>query len=162
MNTADLCDAFGDELLYVNTVELRDFGGKRKFEGCIATVKCFDDNSKVKEAVNEPGNGKVLVVDGSGSLKRSLLGDNLAASAIKNGWSGIVINGCIRDSEVIGTMNLGVKAMGAIPRKTEKKGLGTRDEAVEFCEVTFQPGHYLYADSDGIVIAKQKLTMPKL
>ncbi len=102
------------------------------------------------------------MVDGGGSLKRSLLGDNLASAAIKNGWNGILINGCIRDSEVISTMDIGVKALATIPRKTEKKNLGSRDIAVEFFEVKFEPGSYLYADGDGVVIAKTKLTMPKL
>ena len=105
---------------------------------------------------------QVLVVDGNGSMNRALLGDNLAQAAINNSWSGILINGCIRDSEEIAKMDIGVKALATIPRKTVKKNQGSRDVAVEFGDVTFQPGHYLYADMDGVVVSKTKLVYPRL
>eukprot|EP00112_Aurelia_sp_Birch-Aquarium-sp1_P006731 Seg1737.7 transcript_id=Seg1737.7/GoldUCD/mRNA.D3Y31 product="putative 4-hydroxy-4-methyl-2-oxoglutarate aldolase" protein_id=Seg1737.7/GoldUCD/D3Y31 len=162
MNTADLCDAYGDELQYLHPSTFRDFGGRKKFEGEISTVKCHDDNSKVKEALNEPGNGRVLVVDGAGSMSRALLGDNLAAAAIKNSWSGVVINGCLRDSEIISTMDIGVKALATNPRKTIKRNQGFRDVVVEFGEVSFSPGQYLCGDADGVVVAKTKLVYPRL
>ena len=101
-------------------------------------------------------------MDGGGSLNRALLGDNLAQAAISNGWSGILINGCIRDSDEISKMDIGVKALATIPRKTVKRNLGSRDVLVEFCQASFHPGDYLYADSDGVVLSKKKLAVPKL
>jgi len=162
MNTADLCDAYGDELQYLHPITFRDFGKKRRFEGVISTIQCNDDNSKVKEALNEPGNQKVLVVDGGGSMSRALLGDNLAQAAINNSWNGILINGCIRDSEDIAKMDIGVKALATIPRKTVKKNQGSRDVVVEFGGVIFRPGEYLYADVDGVVVSRTKLVFPRM
>ncbi len=156
--TADLCDAHADHL-QVAEDDFADFGGSASFCGPIETVKAFEDNSRVREAVNEPGAGRVLVVDGGASMRRAMLGDNLAAAAVKNGWTGIVINGCIRDSAEIGGMPLGVKALGTCPMKTEKRNLGERGVPVRFAGITFSPGHYLYADDDGIVVSPKELSL---
>jgi len=157
--TADLCDHFSDAVQIVEE-NFADFGGLSAFHGEIATVKAFEDNSLVREAVFGPGDGKVLVVDGGGSMRRAMLGDNLAAKAVENGWAGIVINGCIRDSADIGEMDLGVKALGTHPQKTDKQGLGKANVAVRFSGVTFTPGHYLYADEDGILVSPKALELP--
>lgn len=131
----------------------RDFGGQRAFSGPIATLKLFEDNSLVRTALGEPGNGRVLVVDGGGSLRCALLGDQLGELGVKNGWAGLVIWGCVRDTEALGRMSLGVKALAAHPRKSEKRGIGERDKVVVFAGVTFKPGAWLYADADGVVVS---------
>ena len=183
METADLCDAYGDLLQYVEPI-FRDFGQKTKFGGKICTVKCHEDNSYVKAALAEPGDGrvigilfywnfntckfnllnvcvflKVLVVDGGGSLRRALLGDNVAAAALRNNWSGVIIYGCVRDTVELEKINVGIKALASIPRKTEKKNVGSRDIPVTFAGVTFRPNDYVYADRDGIVVSDKKLAL---
>ncbi len=152
IRTADLCDAH-DERVRVLALPLRDFGGRTDFHGPVSTVRAPEDNSRVREAVAEPGKGRVLVVDGGGSLRRSLLGDNLAVLAIANGWAGIVVNGAVRDTQALRDLPLAVKALGTCPRKTDKRGLGERDVVVEFGGVVFTPGQWLYADCDGVVVA---------
>ncbi|MDD9807275.1 MAG: ribonuclease E activity regulator RraA, partial [Gammaproteobacteria bacterium] len=151
MKTADLCDSFPDRVAVARPV-LRDFGGARSFHGAIATVQCFEDNSLVRKTLESDGRGRVLVVDGGGSMRRALLGDQLAELAIRNHWSGVVINGCIRDSAVIGTLPLGVKALGTHPLKSEKKDRGKVNLPVYFAEIEFTPGAWLYADEDGVVV----------
>ncbi|MBI2423889.1 MAG: ribonuclease E activity regulator RraA [Candidatus Hydrogenedentes bacterium] len=158
--TADLCDRHADTL-QIGELPFRDFGGRVSFHGEIETVKAFEDNSQVRECVGRPGEGKVLVVDGGGSMRRAMLGDLLAAKAVSNGWMGILIYGCIRDSEAIGRMDLGVKALGTHPCKTEKRDLGDHNVEVRFAGVTFVPGHYLYADEDGVVVSASPLSMPE-
>jgi len=159
-HTADLCDAFEDKLHVVQSMFHR-YGRLTAFDGPIATVKCYEDNSKVRDALGEPGDGRILVVDGGGSLRRALLGDMLGELAVENGWKGIVINGCIRDSEAIDKLELGVRALGTIPLKTHKRGDGQRDVSLSFAGVTFRPGEHLYADADGIVVAAQPLDLGK-
>ena len=154
--TADLCDDH-DESLHVAEGLFGDFGGLDSFFGRISTIKAYEDNSLVREAVAEPGEGRVLVIDGGGSMRRAMLGDLLAEKAIHQGWSGVVIHGCVRDSMVIADMPLGVKALGTAPRKSEKRGQGVRDVTVHFAAIDFVPGHWLYADGDGIVVSAQKL-----
>jgi regulator of ribonuclease activity A len=149
--TADLCDAL-DQEARVAAPLFRDYGGARRFSGVIATVQCHEDNSHVRTALEEPGEGRVLVVDGGGSLQCALLGDMLAELGAKNGWSGVIVYGCIRDSEVIGRTALGVKALATHPRKSVKQGVGERDVTVRFADTTFNPGEYLYADADGILV----------
>lgn len=156
MKTADLCDSFPDRVAVARAV-LRDFGGARSFHGAIATVQCFEDNSLVRKTLESDGRGRVLVVDGGGSMRRALLGDQLAELAIRNHWSGVVINGCIRDSAVIGTLPLGVKALGTHPLKSEKKDRGKVNLPVYFAEIEFTPGAWLYADEDGVVVAAEEL-----
>lgn len=156
LSTCDLCDRYPD-LVRVADPLFRDFGGRHAFGGRIVTIKCHEDNSLVRDLVAEPGQGCVLVVDGGGSLRRSLLGDQLAARAVESGWEGIVVFGAVRDVEAIAHMNIGVKALAAIPLKTDKRGIGDRDVAVRFAGVNFVPGEYLYADANGIIVAAQAL-----
>lgn len=153
--TPDICDDHPE----VQVVEpgFRNFGGVDAFGGEVVTVKCFEDNSVVKEQVGKPGNGCVMVVDGGGSKRAALLGDMLAEKAAANGWAGLIIYGCIRDVDVIGRTELGVQALGTHPRKTEKKGIGDLNVPVTFGGVTFRPGQYVYADNNGIVVSETRL-----
>jgi regulator of ribonuclease activity A len=154
--TADLCDEYPGSL-QVCEPGFHDFGGRARFFGQISTIKCFEDNSLVREAVGEPGEGRVLVVDAGGSKRCAMLGDLLAAKAAANGWSGVLMYGLIRDSVEIAAMDLGVKALGTHPMKSVKNGVGERDLVVRFGGVTFVPGEYLYADEDGIVCSADAL-----
>lgn len=154
--TCDLCDQHADDLQIAEPM-FGDFGGRIAFCGPIATVKVFEDNVLVREALEEPGQGRVLVVDGGGSLRCALLGDRLAALAEENGWAGVVVNGCIRDSSAVAEVDLGVKALGVHPLKSVKRGVGERDVPVRFAGVGFVPGHYLYADEDGLLVAQRAL-----
>ncbi len=153
--TTDLSDAHPD-LQHAAPV-FRDYGGRLAFSGPIATLKTFEDNPKVREALEGPGHGRVLVVDGGGSLRCALVGGNLAMLAEKNGWAGIVVNGCIRDTAELAAAKVGVKALAAHPKRSERKGLGEVDVDVSFAGVMFRPGEYLYADGDGIVVSPTKL-----
>lgn len=156
--TPDLCDDNAD--LQVLEPMLSGYGGRSAFGGEIVTVKCFEDNSLVKEQLGRPGNGKVLVVDGGGSLRRALLGDLIAASAENNGWEGVILYGCVRDVCRLAELDLGVQALAAIPLKTERKGVGELNVVVAFGGVTFSPGAYVYADDNGVVVSPQVLAMP--
>ncbi len=151
-STCDLCDEHPDEVCVAEPL-FRDFGARGHFAGRIVTIKCHEDNSRVRDLVAENGIGCVLVIDGGGSLRRSLLGDQLAAKAVANGWQGIVIFGAVRDVEALAGMDIGIRALGAIPLKTDKKDVGERDLALRFAGVEFVPGHFLYADGNGIVVA---------
>ncbi|MDI2027342.1 ribonuclease E activity regulator RraA [Saccharopolyspora sp. TS4A08] len=152
--TADLADREGPEVRSCD-VQFRDFGGVVAFEGRIRTVTCFQDNALLKETLSSPGEGAVLVIDGAGSLHSALVGDIIAELGRSNGWSGIIVNGAIRDSAVIGGMEFGVKALGTNPRKSTKTGEGVLDEVVELGGVKFVPGEYVYADSDGVVVVSE-------
>lgn len=154
--TADLCDAHEGEVL-VLALPWRDYGARRRFSGPVSTVLAFEDNSRVREAVQEPGEGRVLLVDGQGSLERAMLGDNLANAAAANGWSGIVVAGAIRDSAVIAGIDLGVKALGTVPCKTDRRGAGERDVVLRFGPHRVAPGDWLYSDEDGVIIASRRL-----
>jgi regulator of ribonuclease activity A len=154
--TTDLSDEFGEEL-QVCAPLFRDFGGRVRFAGPIATIKCFEDNSLVRDLVAQPGAGRVLVIDAGGSMRRAVLGDLLAKKAVDSGWSGFVIFGCIRDSAAIGRMSIGVKALGTNPLKTDKRGEGQRDVKVRFADATFTPGAWIYADEDGVLVAPRQL-----
>lgn len=159
--TADLCDKFEDRVrsggLQVLEPMLNSFGGRAAFHGRIATLKLFEDNSLVRKALESPGEGRVLVIDGGGSLRCALVGDQLAALGVENGWAGIVVYGCIRDSRAIGEMDIGVLALDTHPLKSIKKNVGETGLAVRFGGVTFLPGHYLYADEDGVLISPTSL-----
>jgi regulator of ribonuclease activity A len=155
--TTDLCDSHeamlaGGSLRVVEPM-FATYGGRTAFHGAIATLRLFEDNGLVRQALESPGNGRVLVIDGGGSLRRALVGDQLAALALKNGWVGIVVNGCIRDSRAIGAMDIGVLALDTHPQKTVKKNQGETDVAVIFGGVTFKPGEWLYADEDGVLVS---------
>lgn len=158
MNTSDLSDAYPDLVLIPEPI-FGDFGGETKFSGPISTVKTFEDNTLVRATLERPGQGRVLVVDGGGSMRCALLGDTLAKLGIENGWRGLVIHGCLRDAEAIGDLPIGVKALAVHPRKSLKNNYGWCDVPVTFAGVTFTPGHYLYADMDGIVVAPRALTL---
>ncbi|MCJ7815762.1 MAG: ribonuclease E activity regulator RraA [Xanthomonadales bacterium] len=154
----DICDEFIDEISVLEPL-FADFGGKEKFSGEIVTIKCFEDNSLVGDAVKSPGKGRVLVVDGGGSLRHALLGDMLAAAAAENGWQGLLINGCVRDVEILESIDLGVKALNIHPVKTEKRGEGRLNVNVTFAGATIRSGGYLYADANGVVVAARNLEL---
>ena len=154
--TPDLCDQYPD-LVRVLEPMLRSYGGRKQFSGAIVTVKCFEDNSCVKQLVGTPGEDRVLVVDGGGSMRRACLGDMLAEKASSNGWSGIFIYGCIRDVDEIMAIDIGVQALGVHPVKTEKKDIGEINIPVTFGGLTFVPGEYLYADNNGVVVSAEPL-----
>jgi regulator of ribonuclease activity A len=156
--TADLCDAHAQsEGFQVAEPSFRDYGRRRSFHGAIATVRAPEDNSLVREALEQPGEGRVLVVDGGGSLRCALVGDQLAALAQKNGWAGVVVNGCIRDADEVARTQVGVKALGTHPLKSHKRGEGQRDVELRFAGVHFRPGDFLYADTDGVVVSTKAL-----
>ena len=149
--TTDLSDAHED-LACADPI-FREFGGETAFAGPIATVKVFEDNVLVRAALATPGDGRVLVVDGGGSMRRALLGDNLAQMAIDNGWAGVVVYGCVRDAAELTRMPLGVRALAAVPKRSDKQGAGQVDLPVTFAGLTFSPGEWVYADADGIVVS---------
>ncbi len=155
--TADLSDTHSDHIHIAEPI-FRQYGGQAQFHGSIATVKLFEDNVLVRQLLESTGNGRVLVVDGGGSLRCALVGDTLAQLAIDNGWAGLVVYGCIRDTAVIANMPIGIRALNAHPRKSVKRGEGVIDIPVHFAGITFHPGHYLYADADGILVASLPLT----
>jgi regulator of ribonuclease activity A len=154
--TTDLSDAHPEA--QVCDPEFGDFGGRLAFHGPIKTLKVFEDNALVRATLETPGEGRVLVVDGGGSLRCALVGGQLAVLGVKNGWSGIVVNGCVRDSEELAAEDIGIKALALHPRKSEK-GLHSAhaDKLVRFAGVTFKPGAWLYADADGIVVSEQAI-----
>ncbi len=154
--TADLLDA--DEELASCDLQFRSYG-RGAFYGAIRTVRCFNDNALIKRVLSETVEGGVLVVDGAGSLHCALVGDMMAATAVANGWAGLVIHGAIRDSATIDTLALGVKAIGTNPRKSAKTGAGAIDVPVSFGGVAFAPGSYLYSDPDGIVVSARSLSI---
>ncbi|WOX05686.1 ribonuclease E activity regulator RraA [Microbulbifer pacificus] len=156
ISTPDLCDEF-PELVQVVEPMFINYGGREQFGGQIVTIKCFEDNSLVRDLVAEEGTGKVLVVDAGGSMRRACLGDLLAEKAVQNGWEGILMFGCIRDVDAISGLELGVQALGSHPMKTDKKGVGERDIAVTFGGVTFKSGEYVYADNNGVIVSPQPL-----
>lgn len=157
VKTADLLDDNEDKAIQVVQPGFMSYGQRRQFSGKIVTIRTFEDNSLVREAVAMDGQGKVLVVDSGGSTRCAMLGDMLAAKAVSNGWSGVVMYGLIRDSAEINEMDLGVKALGTIPLKSVKRGLGFWNETVHFHDADFVPGHYLYADEDGIIVSAEPL-----
>jgi len=156
MSTCDLCDRFEDRVRVLD-LPLRDYGGRIAFAGRVSTVKALEDNSLVREAVAEPGEGRVLVIDGGGSLRRAMLGDMLAEKAVANGWNGALVHGAIRDSVALARLDLGVKALGTCPLKTDKRGQGLRDVPVRFGGVEIRPGDWLAADEDGVILADAPL-----
>ncbi|HYW93597.1 MAG TPA: ribonuclease E activity regulator RraA [Gammaproteobacteria bacterium] len=155
--TTDLCDAYGDRLQVAEPV-FRGFGSRTAFAGTVATVKVFEDNLLVRESLEQPGGGRVLAVDGGGSPRCALLGDRLATKASENGWSGVVVYGCIRDSAQIDSLDLGVRALNVHPRRSAKRGEGQRDVPVRFAGLEIRPGAWLCADADGIILADEPLS----
>lgn len=150
--TADLYDQH-ETSVQVAMPGFRDYGGRKRFYGPVSTVSVYEDNSLVRSALEEPGDGRVLVIDGGESMRCALVGDKLAQLARQNGWVGVIVSGCIRDAVVIAGIEIGVKALGTNPRKSVKRNSGERDIPVSFSGVTFTPGDYVYADEDGILIS---------
>ena len=160
--TCDLLDDHPDfniQVLYpsVDGKFFKSYGGVKSFGGEAVTVKCFEDNSRVKELLATDGQSKVLVVDGGASMRCALMGDMIAESAVKNNWNGVIINGCVRDVDAIAELNLGVHALAAIPQKSNRKGVGEINLEIQIGNIKIQPGDYVYADNNGIIVSKQKL-----
>ena len=158
ISVPDICDLYPHDVAVLEPL-FSGFGKKQRFGGEIVTIKCFEDNSLVGDTVRSEGRSRVIVVDGGGSLRRALLGDLLAGKAAENGWQGLLINGCVRDVEILETIELGVRALNCHPVKTDKRGKGQIDVPVSFAGVHFRPGQYLYADRNGIVLASRDLEL---
>ena len=155
-STCDISDEIHPNVQYLKPI-FQSFGKKNRFSGQIVTIKCFEDNSLVEEALKTDGRGSVLIVDAGASLNCAMMGDKRATDAIKNNWQGIIVNGPIRDSAEINSMNIGIRALGTCPRKSIKKGAGKRNLKVTFSNVKFIPGHFLYADEDGVIVLEDKV-----
>lgn len=158
--TCDILDDHPQDDIQVMSPSLdgksfKSYGARKSFSGQVVTVKCFEDNSRVKELLATDGIGKVLVVDGGASMRCALMGDLIAESAVKNHWNGVVIYGCVRDVDAITSLDLGVHALAAIPQKSHRKGLGEVDVTLSFGSITIKSGDYIYADNNGILIAKE-------
>lgn len=160
-STCDLCDAnenrIAEGALAVLPPVFRPLGKRVAFSGQAATLKVFEDNVLVRAALETPGNGRVLVVDGGGSLRCALVGGNLGKLAEKNGWAGIVVNGCVRDAEELDACDVGIRALALHPQRSVRKGVGDRDIAVTIAGVTVRPGDWIYADANGVLVARAKL-----
>lgn len=157
MNTCDLVDQFADEIQVAETIGLKHYGQQQRFSGRIQTLKCFEDNSLLKKIVSAPSTASVLVVDGGGSMRCAMVGDLIASLAAENGWAGIIINGCIRDSSALKHIPIGIMALGSNPKKSSKLDVGVIGKPISFAGTQFEAGDYLYADEDGIVVAKRDL-----
>lgn len=156
LKTSDLCDAC--EQAQPCALPWRGWGLRRAFAGAIRTIRCHEDIALMRDMVNQPGNGQVLVIHGGGSLERAIFGDVMAAVASRNGWAGLVINGAIRDGAEIDAMDIGVKALGTVPKRGERTGRGEVDIPVTFGGVTFVPGRRVVADDDGVILLPEGLT----
>ncbi|GHD79562.1 ribonuclease E activity regulator RraA [Vogesella fluminis] len=154
--TTDLYDANEGRVAVVEPM-FRAYGGRARFAGQVVTLKVYEDNTRVREVLAEPGQGRILVVDGGGSRRCALLGDQIAELAVKNGWEGVVIYGCIRDSVAINALDIGVRALDTNPKKTVKRNEGQRDLVLAFGAVEFVPGHWLYVDEDGLLLSATPL-----
>ncbi len=154
-NTADICDR-NDDIQIGNPI-FKSYGKNKRFCGAIRTVTAIEDNSYVKNLVEEKVDGDVMVVEGKASTKCALLGDNLAMKAFENGWSGFIINGCIRDSEIINNIPIGIKAINTIPIKSQKNDIGEYSKELNFANINFKEGEYVYSDPDGIIVLKKQL-----
>ena len=160
-NTCDLCDAHEEDTsgsFRVLPPVFRDFGGTTKFSRPVATLRGIEDNSRIREAVNSPGEGRVLVIDGGGSVRRALVGGVLALAAAKNGWAGILVYGAVRDAQELRDAGIPIKAMALLPMRSVKRGEGQRDLPVEIAGIWVRPGDWLYADEDGVVVSARPLT----
>ena len=157
-STPDICDDFLADLQVLEPL-FSEYGDSEQFSGEVVTIKCFEDNTLLKQTLGTDGTGKVMVVDGGGSLRRALLGDMLAAMAVDNGWQGVVINGCVRDVEILKTIRLGVRALNCHPVRSDKRNEGQLNVPLAFAGADIKPGQYLYADENGIVVANSKLDL---
>jgi len=160
MKTCDICDAYEDtDTVHVAEPIWQDFGGVTEFGGQAYPVKAFEDNSLVRDTLGTPGAGRVLVIDSGASRRCAMLGGNLAVMAADNGWSGVVVNGCVRDSEELARANVGVKALGTHPRRSLKRGEGQVNVTVGFAGITINPGDYVYADEDGLIVSREAVSL---
>lgn len=157
----DLCDVYEKEVQLLSMV-MNDYGSRQPFWGQIVTLRCFEDNSLVRDILSEDGQGKVLFIDGHGSCQRALLGDQLALLAVKNGWQGIIVNGAVRDVSILATLALGIKALAPCPMKTEKRQTGERGVTLNIAETMIYPGDYIYADLNGVLLSKERLNIDRL
>lgn len=158
IKTADLCDRYaGIEHFQIAEPLLQSYGGHGSFWGQIITLKVFEDNVLVRQTLQNPGQNKVLVIDGGGSHRCALIGDNLAQLAIDNGWSGLIVYGCVRDSAALREMPIGIRALHTHPLQSHKRGIGEKDILITFAAVNFRSGHYVYVDEDGIIVSQQAL-----
>lgn len=160
ISTPDLCDQYeGDQQAGIRVLDsiFNNYGGRSEFFGQAVTIRCFEDNSVLKQLVDTAGAGQVIVMDGGGSLRRAILGDMLAAKAAQNGWAGLVINGCIRDCEEIAAIDLGIKALNTHPMKTDKRGIGDLNTPVYFAGQAISPGDWVYADRNGVLVSRLRL-----
>ncbi len=160
--TCDLLDDNSDKAIgvvspYIDGKSFKNYGGRTSFGGQAVTVKCFEDNSRVKELLATDRDGRVLVVDGGGSIRCALLGDMIAESAVKHGWAGVIVYGCVRDIDAMRQMELGVQALASIPQKSTRKGIGEVGVTLQFGGVTIRDGDYVYADNNGILVAAEPL-----
>ena len=158
MNTCDLVDQYADEIQVAETIGLKHFGQHQRFSGKIQTLKCFEDNSLLKKIVGAPNAATILVVDGGGSMRCAMVGDLIAALAVEHGWHGIIIHGCIRDSVALSNIPIGIMALGTNPKKSSKLDHGEIGLPLAFAGTRFESGDFLYADEDGIVVAKRDLS----
>lgn len=156
--TADLVDAHSD-IVKSCEAQFKQYGGRVRFFGPIRTIRSTEDNALIKQTLSTPGNGSVLVVDGAASLRSALVGDIIAGLGQKNGWSGLVIWGAVRDTVALGKLDLGIKALGSNPWRSAKSGAGQMDVAVSFGGVEFKPGDWLYSDEDGILVSPRELSL---
>lgn len=160
-NTCDLCDAnearLADGSLRVMAPGLRSFGKLAAFAGPAATLKVFEDNALVRATLETPGNGRVLVVEGGGSLRCALVGGNLGKLAEQNGWAGVIVNGCVRDSQELAACAVGIRAWATCPVRSNKRGVGESGVQVQMAGVVVRPGDWIYADDDGVLVAAQAL-----
>jgi regulator of ribonuclease activity A len=154
--TTDLYDDF-EGSCQTSSTQFRDFGARKRFHGPVRTIECFEDNVLFRQLLDEPGNGAVIVVNGKGSTAKALMGDMLAARASANGWAGVIINGAVRDSAEMAGIDIGIKALGVNPAKSNKHGEGQADVPVEIGGATFRPGDWVYCDEDGVLVSQQEL-----
>ena len=153
--TCDLYDKFLDTAARVPNLQWKDYG-RRQFCGSAVTVKCFEDNSRIKELVATNGKDKVLIVDGGGSQRCAILGDNLAELAVQHEWEGLIVYGCVRDTSILQTLDIGIKALGSTPRKSTRRGEGQVNIDVCIGDVWIKPGDYVFADADGVLVVDPK------
>ncbi len=149
--TADLVDEIGADVRSCD-LQFRQLGGRTEFAGPITTVRCFQDNALLKSVLSEPGDGRVLVIDGDGSLHTALVGDVIAELGRSNGWAGLIVNGAVRDAATLRTLDIGIKALGTNPRKSTKTGAGERDVVISLGGIEFRPAEVAFSDDDGIVV----------
>ncbi|WP_339386648.1 ribonuclease E activity regulator RraA [Vibrio caribbeanicus] len=155
-NTSALCDIYSEQVDVVEPM-FSNFGGRASFSGQITTVKCFEDNGLIRETLDQDGIGRVLLIDGGGSLRRALVDAEMAALAEENEWEGIVVYGCVREVDELEEMNIGIQAIASIPAGSPATGTGDTDVPVNFGGVTFLPEDYLYADNTGVILSQEPL-----